>query len=133
MNGYVMKSKDQRIADLKADIKYLLSNNPVTVLQISKKGLKDMHLAKKTFGKGSNVEAEALSVVKEIQAINYIEERLLKYIAKNVESFDIDSAEKVVLILDKLSRTTFADYEDIIAEIEEAIATKDQKKDYKLY
>ena len=128
MNGYVMKSKDQRLEDLKKDIQYLLDNNPVRVLQISRTGLSNIGKTKKVFGKSSPKAGEALSVVQEIQAINYIEERLLKYIASNMASFDIDSTEKVVMILDKLSRTTFDGYDKINAEIEKAIETKDEER-----
>ena len=129
MEGYVLKSRPQRIEDLKNDIEYLLLNNPTTVLQITRDGLSDVSLAKETFGEGSHMAAEALSVSKEIQAINYIEERLLKFIKNNIDRFDLDSAEKVVLILDKLSRTTFAGYREIITEIEKAIEAKDDQRE----
>ena len=128
MEGYVLKSSSQRMEDLRKDIEYLLLNNPVTVLQITKRGLSDNGLARTTLGEQSNIAGEAMKVAQEIQAINYIEERLLKYIVNNLNSFDIDSAEKVVMILDKLSRTTFADYNKVLDEIENAIKEKDDNK-----
>ena len=85
-----------------------------------------------SFGYKSKVTKDNLNVIKEMFQILYTERKLLNYIIKNLDKFNVDSTERVVAILDELNDKTLNYYYNVIDDIEEAAELKNETRGIRL-
>lgn len=73
------------------------------------------------FGSNSSVTRDNLNVIKEMFNILKTEREMLNFILKNLDRFEISSAQDVVQMLDELNDKTVEYYYEVIEEIEDAV------------
>lgn len=78
------------------------------------------------FGCCSSVTRDNLNVIKEMFRILKTERKLLNFILKNIDKFEVESVHDVVQMLDSLNDKTVAYYYDVIEEIEDAVDMGDE-------
>jgi hypothetical protein len=69
------------------------------------------------FGNNSDITRSALLVIRDMFKIGRYEYRLLSYIKKNIDRFDLDDTEDVVSELDQLNDRTYSAYDRVITDI----------------
>lgn len=79
-----------------------------------------------SFGYKSKVTKDNLNVIKEMFNILRTERKLLNYILKNLDTFNIESTEQVIALLDDLNDRTLEYYYNVIDDIEDAAELKDE-------
>lgn len=78
------------------------------------------------FGCSSSVTRDNLNVIKEMFRILKTERKLLNFILKNIDRFEVESVHDVVQMLDSLNDKTVAYYYGVIEEIEDAVDMGDE-------
>lgn len=70
------------------------------------------------FGHKSKITKDSINVIKEMFNILKLEKKMLNYILKNINHFDVNATIKVILMLDELNANTVRYYYDVIDDIE---------------
>ncbi len=125
------KSVEQRRKELVQDINYMRENIRTTNLAFAKAGTGVQSLARRTFGLGSKLAREALLSVKEVHKMSKTELKLFHFMLENLDSINIDSAERVELELEKINDSSFEAYFNVLNEIKLACEAKEEKKEVK--
>lgn len=84
-----------------------------------------------TFGRNNRVTRDNINIIKEMFAILQLERRFLNYINHNIDSFDIDSCQDVVFLLDSINDKTVEYYYDLINDIEDAAELNQEHRGYR--
>ena len=117
-----MESDDLSIEDRKKllinNINFMISGIPEELRLIFFDGISAYFKALIRFGRNSDITRSALIVIRDMFKIGRYEYKLLSYILKNIDGFDIDDTEEVVDKLDQLNDRTYLAYDSIISEIE---------------
>lgn len=122
-----METLTEKREELTKDIKSMKKGSYEQMWLITMYGLGSYFKSLFTFG-NSNVTRDNLNVIKEMFQILKTERQMLNFILKNLEMFEISSAQDVVQMLDELNDKTVEYYYEVIEDIEDAVDMSDEKR-----
>ncbi len=124
-------SDDDKKTLLINNINNMISGIPEELRMIFFDGMSAYFKALIRFGKNSDITRSALLVIRDMFKIGRYEYRLLSYIKKNIDRFDLDDTEDVVSELDQLNDRTYSAYDRVITDIEVAYDMNDPNRTVK--
>lgn len=115
-----MKKIDEDRDILTRDIEGMRDSQFEQMFLITFYGLSSYFKSLFTFGSKSSIARDSIRVIKEMFDIVKTERRMLDFILKNMDSFDIESTSLVVAEMDQLNDKTVEYYYKVLDDIDEA-------------
>lgn len=116
-----MKTLIEQKQEVTDDIKSMKKGSYEQMWLITMYGLGSYFKSLLRFGSNSKVTRDNLNVIKEMFSILKTEREMLNFILRNLDKFEINSAQDVVQMLDDLNDKTVEYYYEVIEEIEDAV------------
>ena len=126
-----MISINEQKEELRKNISEMKQGSIEQMLLIIKYGLTSYFKSVVMFGSDSSVTQDNILIIKEMFEILRRERKMLNYILRNMDSFDINAAEDVVGMLDELNDETIKYYYGLINDIEDAAETGQEFRGYR--
>lgn len=121
-----MKTVVEQRQELTEDIKSMKKGSYEQMWLITMYSLESYFKSLFTFGSNNSITKDNLNVIREMFCILKTERKMLNFILKNLDMFDINATEDVVQMLDEINDKTVEYYYSIIEEIEDAVDLKEE-------